>query len=297
MLDRQQLETFAVVVEHQHFRRAGESLNISTGAVSQRIRTLEEALGVVLLMRGTPVKPTRAGEMLLRHIMALRLLEEDTLQKIRPGHFPAMACAIAVNADSLATWFEAVSWELARQHIRLELVVDDQDHTLAALARGDVMGCISTDCQPLVGFVAEHIGAMAYKCVASPEFAKRHFSGGVTLPASLAAEAILFNRKDTLHDQFLESLFGVRVIRYPRHYFPSSVALLRAIYEGLGYGLVPSMQVDPLLQKERLVDLVPAQTLNIDLYWHHWESEPASSARISQLVMSEARNRLCQSVR
>ncbi|WP_404989490.1 LysR family transcriptional regulator [Caballeronia sp. LZ003] len=34
MLDRQQLETFATVLECQHFRKAAEVLHISAGAVT-----------------------------------------------------------------------------------------------------------------------------------------------------------------------------------------------------------------------------------------------------------------------
>jgi LysR family transcriptional regulator (chromosome initiation inhibitor) len=41
MLDRDQLETFATVVEQQSFDRAATVLSITRGAVSQRIKALE----------------------------------------------------------------------------------------------------------------------------------------------------------------------------------------------------------------------------------------------------------------
>lgn len=44
MLDRDQLETFATVVEQQSFDRAASVLSITRGAVSQRIKALEESL-------------------------------------------------------------------------------------------------------------------------------------------------------------------------------------------------------------------------------------------------------------
>jgi LysR family transcriptional regulator, chromosome initiation inhibitor len=67
MLDKQQLETFATVIEHRHFRRAAAALNISPGAVSQRIRALEEFVGALLLIREPVVAPTKAGEAMLHH--------------------------------------------------------------------------------------------------------------------------------------------------------------------------------------------------------------------------------------
>ncbi|MFL9991920.1 HTH-type transcriptional regulator ArgP [Paraburkholderia sediminicola] len=296
MLDRQQLETFATVVQHKHFRRAAAALNISAGAVSQRIKMLEESVGAVLLMREPMVTPTQAGEAIHRYIMAVRLLEDDALQHIKPDRFPPVDFAIAVNADSLATWFEPVAWQLARQHVALEIIVDDQDHTLTALARGDVKGCISTQRQPLVGFVAEFVGGMRYRCVATPEFAELHFAGGLTLPGTLKVAAILFNRKDSLHNSFLASFFRVAVCGYRKHYFPSPTALLNAIFDGLGYGLVPEMQAEPLISAGQLVDLAPGHSLVVDLYWHHWESEPPPAANISQLVMDQARRCLVHDI-
>ncbi|WP_310699320.1 MULTISPECIES: HTH-type transcriptional regulator ArgP [Paraburkholderia] len=293
-MDRQQLETLAAVIEHGSFRGAASVLNITPGAVSQRIKALEEHVGCMLLMREGAVTPTRAGEAMLRHIVALRLLEEDTLQSIRPDQFPPVSFPLAVNADSLATWFEPVAWELARHHIALELMVDDQDHTLGALARGDVMGAIATQSDPLVGFIAKPVGCMRYQCVATPTFRHRYFMDGFTVPAVLKSTAILFNRKDALHDTFLNSFFGLRVGRYVKHYFPSPVALLGAIVGGIGYGLVPSLQAAPLIGNGVLVDLTPSHALDVELYWHHWKSELQPMAGISEIVMNAARAALIQ---
>jgi LysR family transcriptional regulator, chromosome initiation inhibitor len=81
--DRQRLETFAVVVASRHFGHAAKSLNITRGAVSQRINALVESLGMPLLVRDGAA-PTPAGEALLRHIQVLRALETDTLIQIKP---------------------------------------------------------------------------------------------------------------------------------------------------------------------------------------------------------------------
>ncbi|MBU9363448.1 ArgP/LysG family DNA-binding transcriptional regulator [Burkholderia multivorans] len=224
--------------------------------------------------------------------MAVRLLEQETLQIIKPGEFPPVDIAIAVNADSLVTWFESVSWQIAMQHIGLEIIVDDQDHTVTALARGDVKGCISTQREPLVGFRADLVGGMRYRCVATPEFIARHLSGGMKLPSLLDVPAILFDRKDAIHDRFLSTFFEVDIGRYRKHYFPSPTALLNAILNGLGYGLVPEMQIETLLASSVLVDLAPANSVLLELYWHHWESEPEPLATISSLIMEHAHRSL-----
>ena len=293
-----ELETFAAVVEYRSFSQAAAALNISSAAVTRRVKRLEQSMGALLLIREPAVMPTKAGGEVFRHFMSVRLQEDDLLRRVTPGRMATTALALAVNADSLATWFEPVTRELARHHVALEIVVDDQDHTLEALARGDVKGFLSTRPEPAVDrFVAEPVGQMRYQCVAASGFAREHFASGLTLPSVLEAAAILFDRKDALHDVFLKSHFGVAVGRYIKHYFPSPSALLNAIVDGLGYGLVPAMQAEPLVDDGRLVALAPERDLMIDLYWHHWEQEPEPLAKISAVVMDAARRSLIQPAR
>lgn len=291
--DRHQLETFAVVVEARHFGRAADILNVTRGAVSQRIISLEEAFGTPLLVRDG-ITPTPAGETLLQHIQALKLMEADTLQRIKPDGKDRVKIAIAVNADSLASWFEPVACAIAKENFALELLVDDQDYTLSVLARGEAMGCVSTASSAPTGFVAKPIGAMEYECVAVPEFADAYFAKGLTLHNILAAPAVLFNRKDRLHAVFLERLLGFPVNGYATHFFPSPVALLMAIRAGVGYGLVPSIQAGPLIVACDLISLAPGNRMQVSLYWHHWEKAPPNARAISDLVMRHARDALTQ---
>jgi LysR family transcriptional regulator (chromosome initiation inhibitor) len=295
MLDRDQLETFATVAEVQSFERAAALLNITRGAVSQRIKALEESLTTVLLIREKPVAPTAAGEILLRHVKALRLLEGATLNELKPQagpHLP-VPLAIAVNADSLATWFPRALWILLlRRQVALEIITDDQDHTSGRLARGEVIGCISTEAKPAAGFLAECLGAMEYRCYATPAFAAEYFPHGMNVQAVLTAPAILFNRKDSLHDDFLKARFGFAVERYPRHYLPSPMTLLDGVAAGVGYGLVPSLQAAAAAERGELVDLALSEPVLVDLYWHHWELEPPLSCEITKLVVCHAQAEL-----
>ncbi|MFP3186049.1 MAG: HTH-type transcriptional regulator ArgP [Paraburkholderia sp.] len=291
--DRQQLETFATVIEARHFGRAARALNVTRGAVSQRIIALEEAFGTPLLVRDG-MMPTPAGEMLLRHVQALQLLEADTLQRIKPAEKGRARIAIAVNADSLATWFEPVACAVAKDNFSLELIVDDQDYTLSVLTRGEAMGCVSTASSAPTGFVAEAVGEMEYECVATPEFARAHFAEGVTLHNILAAPAVLFNRKDGLHAVFLERVLGFPVNGYAMHFFPSPIALLMAIRAGVGYGLVPSMQIQSLIDAGDVISLAPQHRIAVSLYWHHWKAAPPNVRQISELILRHARAALNQ---
>ncbi|RQS26818.1 MULTISPECIES: HTH-type transcriptional regulator ArgP [unclassified Burkholderia] len=291
-----ELATFATVVEYRSFSQAAAALNISSAAATRRVKRLERSTGALLLIRDRTLMPTQAGEKVYRHFMSIRLREDDLLRDIEPGRAATTALALAINADSLATWFEPLTRELVRHHVELEILVDDQDHTLDALARGDVKGFLSTQAEPVGDrFLAEPLGQMRYQCVASPGFAHQYFAGGLVLPAALKVPAVLFDRKDRLHDTFLRSYFvGATVGRYVKHYLPSPTVLLNAIVDGVGYGLVPAMQAAPLISGGRLLALAPDCDVMVDLYWHHWEEEPESLAKISALVMDAARRSLAQ---
>lgn len=74
-MDLRQLEYFAAVARHRHFRRAAESLYVTQSAVSQAVRRLEAELGLELLRRvpgaQPPVEVTPAGSELLARAEAI----------------------------------------------------------------------------------------------------------------------------------------------------------------------------------------------------------------------------------
>ena len=297
MLDREQLETFATVIEEKSFERAATVLHVTRGAVSQRVKALEQSLATVLVVRDQPVVQTAAGEVLLRHVKALRLLEDSTLVELRPQSERRISVpvTIAVNADSLATWFPGVLWTLMQtQRLAIEVITDDQDHTVERLARGEAIGCLSTQEKPPNGFLAEALGVMEYRCYATPRFSEMHFDNGLTVPSVIETPAILFNRKDSLHDDFLKQVFGFRVERYMRHYVPSPNVLLDAILADVGYGLVPCMQARGFVEDGELIDLAPGKPSLVSLYWHHWAVEPELSRVITRCIVEGARQVLLE---
>ena len=75
--DPDALECLAAIVEEGGFERAAVRLSITQSAVSQRLRSLEEQVGTVLIVRSRPLKPTTAGRLLLKHALQMRLLRAD----------------------------------------------------------------------------------------------------------------------------------------------------------------------------------------------------------------------------
>src|ERR1700742_4352699 len=68
-LDLRDLETFVAVARVRNFRRAAIESRVSVSSLSQRLRDMEERLGVRLMNRTTrSVALTEAGELLLARV-------------------------------------------------------------------------------------------------------------------------------------------------------------------------------------------------------------------------------------
>ncbi|WP_180683830.1 HTH-type transcriptional regulator ArgP [Tepidicella baoligensis] len=297
MLDARQLEALAAVVEQGGFSGAAKALSLTVAAVSLRIKSLEEALGQRLLVRGKRVRATPAGQALLTHVRQVQLMEADLLAQLAdPGSAGTsrvrwQSLSVAINADSVASWFlPGVAPVVQRHHLLIDILIDDQDHTHDALKSGEVTGCVSTLAQPMRGCVAEPLGIMRYRCVATPALAElcRTPAGRVTPHRLLSRPAIIFNRKDALQDVFLHRYFQLREARYPRHFTPAIDAFETAIELGMGWGMVPELHLQQRKGRPPLVEVLPDAPVDVALYWHHWEREPATAQRLTQAVKAAA---------
>ncbi len=86
MLDYAALRAVAFVVQTGSFEKAAGLLGVTSSAVSQRVKQLEERLGAVLIARGNPCTATETGEWLCRHMENVGMLEGELLRRL-----PALA--------------------------------------------------------------------------------------------------------------------------------------------------------------------------------------------------------------
>lgn len=292
-LDARQMQAFLAVVESGSFEKAAERLSITPSAVSQRIHALEVRLGSSVVVRGRPCEPTQAGKKLMFYLRRATVLEEELLHDLVGGEKDHLRLVLGVNGDTLNTWFfPALAEIFARENILLELLVDDQDHTYTLLESGQVIGCIGTRSVPMRGCLAEPLGVVRYHLVASPAFQARWFAKGFNRADARKAPVIAYSRKDSLQSDFLESRFGLHAEAFPVHYLSLPEARLTAIRHGLGYGLVPYIQVRNLLKSRSLVDLAPGYFTEVALYWHAWSLQSTRMAALSKHAVHAARRAL-----
>ena len=287
-----QLRAFAAVVDGGGFEAAARRLHVTPSAVSQRIKALERQVGTVVVQRTRPARPTPAGEVLLRLARQLELLAGEAAAELggtpRGAGTARVPVAVVANADSLSTWFGAALRDLASEDsLAVEVLREDEAHSIDLLRSGRAMGAVTTSGQPVQGCSATRLGSLRYRAMAAPDFAARWFGQDPAADpaAGLAvAPVVHFDRSDGLQAGLLR--------RYapgahpPAHYVPDSVQFVGSIAAGLGWGLVPDLQ-DP--GDGSLLALDPEWEVRVRLYWQRWKLDSPALDRVTAAVLDASR--------
>jgi len=283
-------ETLAAIVDEGTLDAAASRLRLTPSAVSQRLKTLERQLGRVLLVRAKPARPTEAGRAVLRLARQVALLQHDAQLELGAGDEATsrVSVPLAVNADSLATWFLAPLARLSRgRPVVFDLHRDDQDFTTGLLESGTVMAAVTSRARPVAGCRVVPLGMMRYEAVATPTFAADWLPSGATAEALTVAPLVDFDRRDDLQSEWLISR-GVDSSTPPRHFVPASNDFARAICIGLGWGLLPSFQSARALERGELVR-VGGDPIDVPLYWQQWNLRSPLLDAIATEIVDEAR--------
>jgi LysR family transcriptional regulator (chromosome initiation inhibitor) len=287
-----QVRTLLAVVDEGTFDAAAAALHVTPSAVSQRVKALEQRTGRVLLLRTKPVRPTDSGAVLVRLARQVARLERDAYAELGlSGAGEPTRVSVAVNADSLATWFLGALTRMPREpRLCFELRREDEDHTAALLREGVVMAAVTSSPDPVPGCAVRYLGRMRYLPCAEPDFAARHLDGP---PREVVATApvVVFDRRDDFQDGFARSL-GHTGASSVRNLVPTSEGFVEAVAAGLGWGMVPEPQAVPLLRTGRLVEFAPDLAVDVPLYWQQWKLDSPALATVADAVVTAAQESL-----
>ena len=285
-VDGQQLAAFAAVIELGSFDAAAEQLHVTPSAVSQRIKALEQRVGQVLVVREKPCTATAAGVPLLRLAAQTALLEAEALAEMGGGDGAVSRIALAVNADSMATWFTGVFAALG--DVLFDVRIEDQDHSARLLREGVVMGAVTTERTPVPGCRVQPLGVMRYIPVASPTYVKRYLPDGFTAHAVAEASSLAWNRDDAHPDMLIRKAFR-RAIAGPRHYVPTAEGYGAAVRAGLGWGMYPEQLAEAALADGCFVRISDVH-VDVPLFWQCWKLDSPIVKTVTEAVRSAAAN-------
>ncbi len=295
MLDYASLTALACVVREGSFERAAQALHVTPSAVSQRIRLLEERIGCALVVRGQPCQATETGRRLCQHVDRVRLLEHelhDQVPNLDQNGDVRVSLPIAVNADSLATWFApAVAAFAVAAPVSMEVAVDNEDHTSEWLRSGRVLAAVTGTARPASGCNSRPLGLMRYVAAASPDFVARYFPKGVGTNTLAMAPSLVFNAKDELQSRWVRQQCG-RHIELPRHTLPSPEAFVATGIAGMGWGMHPQSLISHHLADGSMVELVPNTPLDVPLYWQQARAASTLLDGLTREVVTAANSAL-----
>ncbi len=290
------LEALAAVVREGTFDAAARSLNITQSAVSQRVKLLEEKAGAVLIVRGRPCVATECGQQLYRHVEQVHLLEHDLRKSLTPNEHPSSGIPavirIAVNCDSLATWFpEVVHRAGSELNLHFDIIPDDQEHTAERLRSGEALAAVTAEATPLHGFRCVPLGVIEYIAVATSKFVATNFHDGVSRETVSKSTHLVFDRKDLLPQKWLLNAFD-EPVPLVGHSLPSFSGYLTCCLNGAGWGMMPRFSVESYLDDGSLLELVPGTSVVMPLYWQ--SSGPGSEIMkvLSSIIVEVAHKHL-----
>ena len=241
--DLNDLQFFAIVVEHGGYAAAERALGIPKSRLSRRVSQLEADLGVRLLQRSTrKFAVTDVGQSVYRHAQSMLAEAQAAREAVdrvsaEPRGLIKVSSPVALAQDMLAKLlpeflaaFPLVRVQLHVSNRRVDIIPEGFDVALRVRSRLQDDGEL----------VLRSFGQISELLVASPAYLKRH--GRPAVPADLATHQTLSMSDDearqrwTLHgpDGAIE-----RVDIQPSlmtHDFPLLMAAARA---GLGVALLP----------------------------------------------------------
>jgi LysR family transcriptional regulator, chromosome initiation inhibitor len=281
----EQALTLAAIVTEGTFDAAAQQLHLTPSAVSQRVRALEIAVGRPVLRRVRPVALTSAGEAVVRFARQVELLSSDLSDQFEPetaGATPRIT--LVVNSDSLHTWALPGLVQAADQ-VQLTILREDQDHSLELLQRGAAHGAVTATATPVPGCTSRPLGVMRYRPVCTPAFATRWFPDGVTSKTLATAPVVTYDAKDDLQDRYLRR--SRRTLQPPRHYVPATHEFGHAIQLGLGWGMLPELQLAQL-EPGTLTPLTESGHLDVPLHWQQWRLTSSALDHVATAITQTA---------
>ncbi|MCC2318955.1 LysR family transcriptional regulator ArgP [Cellulomonas chengniuliangii] len=283
----EQLAALAAVVSEGTFDAAARQLHVTPSAVSQRVKSLEEQVGRILVLRSRPCRATPEGEVLVRLAGQVGLLAADARAQLGADRAATVRLAVAVNADSLSTWFPAALVDLP-EGVLVDLHRQDQDRSAQLLRDGAVMAAVTADPRAVQGCRVRPLGSMRYLAVAAPSTRQRWFADGLTRDALAVAPQLAFDRVDALQRRFIADVAGEGVVP-PVHHVPSSSAFLEVLRSGLGWGMAPEQAVADDLAAGALAELAAGRWLDVPLCWQSWSLRtPTLDALTARVVAAAA---------
>jgi len=260
MVDFKSIETFLWVVTLGSFRGAGQRLNTTQPAISQRIAQLERELGVKLLNRDhRVVSPTPSGRQLMVYAEKLIGLRSEMMAEVGERSAMRGVLRLGVAETIVHTWLPRLikSVNTAHPNLSLEIEVDITPNLSARLLGQEIELAFLLGPLSASGVRNRVLCDYPIGVLASPSLGLG--DGPLKLQDLAKFPIITFPRKSQPYET-VRSLFNRPDLPPIRLHASASLAtVIHMATEGLGIAVIPTSIVENELADGRL------QLLSTDL--------------------------------
>lgn len=255
------LETFLWVARMRSFSGAAERLNITQAAVSARIASLEQDLGVRLLDRGgREMKLTPEGLIALERAEAIVRLTQKFVEEVSsPASYRGTLRMGVIGTISHSWLVDLIDVARLRYpNVRFEIDNDTSVVIAERVARNELdLGLLMG---PVIGENVFNVELCRYVClwVAAPDFPIR--KGRIGLPDLARHPIISFPSASKPHEWLTRLLAPIEVEEPLIHTSNSLAATIRMVKDGIGISTLPAVLVEEELASGALrrLDVAPA---------------------------------------
>ena len=285
------VEAFYWVASLKSISRAAEKLYLTQSAMSSRIATLEEELGVLLLdRRDKQFKLTGAGARFLVYAEKLLELQREVKQEMGSGQPMAVSMRIGAIESVLHSWLIPWLEKLRADHpgLELELTVETTPILVDLIQRGTLDLVFAVLPASSEGVRNQALPPMEMAFVGHPDLHKKR---NYRLEDLAEMELLTFQKGSQPHVTLLD-LFRVRRLEPKKVHAISSIsAMVQLVQGGFGVALLPRAAVDRLAGFARLRPLACDAKLQSLPIHASYRTDPSSKTveTVVQSAMSFAR--------
>lgn len=267
------VEAFVWVARLQSISRTAERLFLTQSAVSSRISSLEEELGVSLIDRRDRIfRLTNAGSRFLDYAERFLELQLDLKRELAtPEHLP-VSLRVGVIETVLHTWLIPLMESLKVQYPLIEFELNvEMTHVLnEQIRRGGLDLVFSAAPAEGPGIINERLTPMEMAFIGPSSMSGM---AELSIEAVLEQELLTFQRGSQPHIALLEALRDSGVSNKRVHTISSISALVKLVESGFGLATIPKAAAEILCKRHDICTLKSQLNLMpLPLYASYWSN-------------------------
>jgi len=285
MIAHTQLPTFMAVAELSNLSAAAKKLGITQTGATQRIKSLEQSLGVTLFTRSrSGMRLTEEGRLLLRYCTAVSNLEGQFLSVVKEGgQVREVELCLVGPMSLLAGRVVPRCSEILKKwpSLNLRFVIDSNANRLNQLKRGTCDLAFVFPHEVGLELDSKLVKPVEYLLVATPKWKGR------PLKEILETEKLLaYHPDDTTGLDYLRTFNLLESFKRSKFCVSENITLIRLLELGLGFGVLPKEIAESLIAGGGLVSLNQGRSHKIPfaLAWYPRREMPDYFREIVKMI-------------